>query len=216
MPHADRNDDRGRDHPPDWNARYRAARGGLYGDHPCEYLRMIRARADFAPRSVLMLGDGDGRNGTWLARHGATVTGVDLSPVASQRARERDREAGVSARRITADLADWSPPAGERYDAAVALYLHCAPEIRGRAFAVAIAALAPGGWFVVEGFAKTGERPVTVGLPDQRLRYDLAELEAAAAGLELIEAFTGRCRLDDGAHHRGLAEVARFAARRPP
>jgi SAM-dependent methyltransferase len=208
------NDDRGRTDPPDWDARYRAARGGLYGEAPCEYLRMVAARSDFRPRTALLLGDGDGRNGTWLAGRGIAVTAVEQSGVATRRARARDRRAGVRTRRIAADLACWSPPAGSTFEAVVALYLHCEGDVRRRAFASAIAALAPGGWFVVEAFAKTGDRPVTLGLVHQVLRYDLAELEIVAAELDVIEAFAGRTRLDEGALHRGMAEVVRFAARR--
>jgi len=216
MREAGKSDDCGRAGPPDWDARYRAARNGLYGEAPCEYLRMIAARSDFAPRTALLLGDGDGRNGTWLAGRGIAVTAVELSAVATRKGRARDRRAGVATRRIAADLASWSPPAGSSFDAVVALYLHCQAGVRKRAFAAAIAALAPGGWFVLEAFAKTADRPVTLGLARQALRYDLAELEIVAAELDVIEAFTGRTRLDEGPLHRGMAEVVRFAARRNP
>ena len=202
--------------PPDWNARYAAAPGSLYGDEPNEYLRMVCARSDFAARSALMLADGDGRNGTWLAESGCVVTAVDISEVATERAMARDRAAGVEVTRIAADLADWGPPPDAIFDAVFACSIHCEREIRARAFARAIAALAPGGWFVLEAFARTGGGAISVGLADQALRYDLKELEQAAAGLDVIEAFIGQTLLHEGARHQGIADVVRFAARARP
>jgi SAM-dependent methyltransferase len=217
MAKTDLSNDRERGGPPDWDAHYAGARGGLYGDEPCQFLRMITARSDFVPRSALMLADGDGRNGSWLARQNVAVTAVDISHVATEKARSRDHEAGVEVERIVADLDGWMPPRGRLFDAAISLYLHCGTDVRAAAFRTAIAALTPGGWFVVEGFARTDGRPVNVGLSRQQLRYDLAELEAVvvASGLVVVEAFAGRSLLDEGTRHQGLAEVVRFAARRP-
>jgi SAM-dependent methyltransferase len=197
----------------DWDARYAAEGGGLFGEAPNEYLRMVAARSDFAARSALMLADGDGRNGTWLAGRGLSVAAVDLSPVATARAAARDAAAGVRVARETADLADWRP-AG-RFDAAFLLFLHGPPELRARAVRAAAAALAPGGWFVLEGFsvARDGAEPMGPDEPAKRWRLDaLVEL---LPGFTLIEAFEGRTRLDEGPRHRGLAAVTRLAARAP-
>ncbi len=199
--------------PLDWNARYAASPGSLYGDAPNQYLKMICARSDFAAHKALMLADGDGRNGTRLARPGLTVTAVDISKLATERALARDRAAGITSTRIAADLAGWSPPPTERYDAVFTFSLHCEIEIRAHAFSAAIGALAPGGWFVVEAFANTADRPFTIGLANQSLRYDLMELESVAAELDVVEAFTGKTLLHEGARHSGVDDVVRFAAR---
>ena len=84
----------------DWNSRYAKAgtdaEARMFGTQPCEYLREVLARTDVAPRSALCLGDGDGRNGTWLAAQGIAVTAVDLSDVATDHARHHDAAAGVT------------------------------------------------------------------------------------------------------------------------
>jgi SAM-dependent methyltransferase len=198
-----------------WDKRYRAAAEPPFGEAPNEYLRMICARSDFAARRVLSLADGDGRNGAWLAAQGHAVTAVDCSAVASERAEALDRRRGVAVTRLVADLAEWSPAPGETWDAVFVIYLQGTRALRLRTLKVAAAALAPGGWLVVEGFSKAqGPRP-GIGPDDADRLYDLAELQAAASGLEVVEALAGRLRLDEGPRHRGEAEVVRFAARRP-
>ncbi|GAB4239434.1 MAG: class I SAM-dependent methyltransferase [Kiloniellaceae bacterium] len=197
-----------------WDKRYRAASEPLFGEAPNEYLRMISARSDFTARRVLCLADGDGRNGAWLAEQGREVTAVDVSAVAVERALDLDRRRNVAVKRLVADLADWTPPAGEVWDAVFVIYLQGTAALRRRTLEVAAAALAPGGWLVLEGFSKAQARRPDIGPDDADRLYDLEELHAAASGLEVVEALAGRVRLDEGPRHSGEAEVVRFAARR--
>lgn len=198
-----------------WDKRYRAAAEPPFGESPSEYLRMICARSDFAARRVLCLADGDGRNGAWLAGQGCAVTAVDCSAVATGRAQDLDRRRGVAVTRVVADLAEWSPAPGEAWDAVFVIYLQGTKALRLRSLEVAAAALAPGGWLVVEGFSKAQAARPGIGPDDPDRLYDLEELRAAVPGLQPVEALAGRVRLDEGPRHRGEAEVVRFAARRP-
>ena len=198
----------------DWDARYLKRDGPLYGGAPNEYVREVTARSDFAARSALMLADGDGRNGRFLAARGLAVTAVDLSGVATERALAADREAGVAVERIAADLAIWHPRDGAMYEAAFMIYLHCDPSTRDRALRSAVDHLAPGGWLVVEGFAKGQAARDGMGPGDPALLYAVDELIAAVPGLEVIEALEGRVRLREGEGHRGEALVVRLALQR--
>ena len=197
-----------------WDAKYAAADGRLFGAGPTEYLRGILARSDFQARSALCLADGDGRNGTWLAAQGLAVTAVDLSARGTELARRHDADLGVAVERITADLADWTPPPGRTWEAVFLIHLHCEPEVRNRALRVGAGALVPGGWMVVEGFAKAQAARDGMGPKDPALFYDLDELSAALPGLEAVEALAGRVRLDEGVRHQGEAEIVRLAARK--
>jgi hypothetical protein len=197
-----------------WDERYRAAIEPPFGEAPNEYLRMVCARADFTAHTALCLADGDGRNGRWLAAQGRAVTAVDVSAVATEQAIELDGRRGVSVERITADLARWTPEPGHAWDAVFLIYLQSAWPVRRRALEVGAAALAPGGWLVVEGFSKAqGARP-EMGPDDLDRLYDLAELREALPGLQVVEALAGRVLLSEGSRHRGDAEVVRYAARR--
>ncbi len=199
----------------DWDAKYAAAAAGLFGEEPNEFVREIVARSDFHARSALCLADGDGRNGNWLARQGLAVLAVDLSKVATDKARERDAASGVTVERITADLKDWAPAPGRQWDAAFVISLHCEPSVRTRAIRIAAAALAPGGWLVIEGFAKAQAVRDGTGPDDPSLLYDVTEIRSALPEFEIVEACTGITCLDEGKRHRGEAEVVRFAARKP-
>ena len=197
-----------------WDKRYLAAAEPPFGEAPNDYLRMICARADFAAQTALSLADGDGRNGCWLAEQGFTVTAVDVSAVATERARALDRRRGVTVERVTADLADWTPEAGRFWDLAALIYLQGTSALRHRALEVAVAALAPGGWLVVEGFSKAQAKRSGLGPDDPDRLYDLDELYLAAKGLDVVEALAGRVCLDEGTRHQGAAQVVRVVARR--
>lgn len=198
-----------------WDARYAAADEPPFGSAPNEYLRMVMARSDLRARSALCLADGDGRNGAWLARQGLTVTALDISAVATERALAFDRDNAVAVERLTADLDSWSAKPGETWDLVTLFYLQAPARTRLRALEQAAAALAPGGWLVVEAFAKAQAAQPTMGPDSPDLLYDLSELRAATPGLTVVEALEGEVHLEEGRRHRGIAQVVRFAARRP-
>ncbi len=198
-----------------WDARYEAAEEPLFGTAPNEYLRMVAARSDFRVRSALCLADGDGRNGAWLAGRGLTVAALDISAVATEKALAFDRFNRVTVERRTADLDSWSAGPGQSWDLATLFYLQAPAGTRLRALEQAAAALAPGGWLVVEAFSKEQAVHANMGPEDPGLLYSLAELHGATPGLAVVEALAGEVRLDEGRRHRGIAHVVRFAARRP-
>lgn len=199
----------------DWDARYRAAEASPFGDAPNEYLREFCERPDFSAKTALCLADGDGRNGTWLAQRGLQVTAVDHSVEATRLALLRDEGAGVTVERMTADLAVWQPESGRTWDLVCILYLHGAAALRERAVRTAYAALAPGGWLVLEGFSKAqAERP-GMGPDDPDKLYDLDEIRGWIPQARPVEAWSGCILLDEGRRHAGKAEVDRLSACRP-
>ncbi len=104
--------------------------------------------------TALDLGCGEGGDALWLAGQGWTVTGVDVSSTARQRAASRADEAGLGDR-ITwerHDLAE-SFPQGS-FDLVVSHYLHSPVELpRDRVLQRAADAVAPGGALLVVGHA---------------------------------------------------------------
>lgn len=206
----------------DWDARYQAVEEGLFGEAPNEYLRLFCARSDFTdfksgltrPCRALCLADGDGRNGTWLAQCGYEVTAVDHSAEATRRALERDKAAGVTVERITADLADWMPEAGRTWDFSCILYLHGTSALRERAIRLAYETLEHDGWFLLEGFSKAQADLDTMGPDDPDKLYDGTELMTWLSDALVVEATSGRIVLEEGRRHAGEAEVERLVARR--
>jgi tellurite methyltransferase len=69
-----------------------------------ENLHRVRKGRAFVPAM------GEGRNAVYLARHGFQVDGVDLSPIAVDRAVELARSQHVSVKGIVADLTNYAYP----------------------------------------------------------------------------------------------------------
>src|SRR6476660_4461092 len=88
----------------EWNDRYRD--GNLPWDtgRPSSELQRVLARNPIQPCRALELGCGTGTNSVWLAQQGFEVTGVDLAPLAVERAGERARAAGVTAHFVVGDV----------------------------------------------------------------------------------------------------------------
>ena len=88
----------------DWNDRYRD--GNLPWDtgRPSSELQRVVSRNSIQPCRALDIGCGTGTNSVWLAQQGFEVTGIDLAPLAVERAEKRADAAGVKARFVVADV----------------------------------------------------------------------------------------------------------------
>jgi SAM-dependent methyltransferase len=88
----------------EWNDRYRG--GDLPWDtgYPSSELQRVVGRNAIRPCRAFELGCGTGTNSVWLARQGFEVTGIDLAPLAVERAEERAHAAGVNVRFLVADV----------------------------------------------------------------------------------------------------------------
>src|SRR5262245_7159572 len=88
----------------DWNDRYRD--GNLPWDtgQPSSELERVLSRNAIQPCRALELGCGTGTNSVWLAEQGFEVTGVDLAPLAVERAVKRAQAARVNVHFLVADV----------------------------------------------------------------------------------------------------------------
>ena len=196
-----------------WDQNF-SAPGYQYGTEPNAFLREQAFR--LAPGSrVLVPGDGEGRNGVWLASQGHEVTSVDLSRVGLRKAQQLAAGKGVELSVLQADLADWAPgPAS--FDAVVLTYVHLPASIRASAHARLAAGLRHGGWFILEAFHPGQLAHGSGGPRDAAMLYDLVKLRAdlAATGLQESLVWEGLVTLDEGPGHQGLAHVTRYVARK--
>ncbi len=195
-----------------WDDRF-AEPGFKYGTQPSAFMR--EQAGVLAPSSrVLVPGDGEGRNGVWLAQQGHQVLSVDSSSVGLTKAAALARERGVQLQTLQVDLTQWQPPSASA-DAVALVYVHLRPPMRTQVHRSLAGALAPGGWLWIEAFhpdqlaLSSGgpkEPPMLVTL--QMLRDDFAGLMDEVLGVET------RVMLDEGPGHQGLAAVTRWVGRR--
>ncbi|MBP8287558.1 MAG: class I SAM-dependent methyltransferase, partial [Rhodoferax sp.] len=113
-----------------WDQRF-AEPGYKYGTEPNTFVQQEATRLSPGSR-VLVPGDGEGRNGVWLAQQGHQVTSVDNSAVGLQKAQALAAQRGVTLTTLLVDLADWSPEPGS-FDAVVLVYTHLPVGIRAGA-----------------------------------------------------------------------------------
>ena len=202
--------------PPDfWDARYTEPTLA-YGDAPNDFLASVTGR--LAPGSrVLCLAEGQGRNAVFLAERGHDVTAVDLSAVGLERARALAASRGVEIETVVADLGDYDPGV-EAWDAVVSVFAHTPADVRRRLHRRVVAALRPGGAFVLEAYTPEQTRRDTGG-PSGDGAVDITMTAAGLAeeldGLEVERLAETERRVVEGPYHRGLAAVVQMLAWKP-
>ncbi|MDP1823452.1 MAG: class I SAM-dependent methyltransferase [Archangium sp.] len=194
-----------------WDTRY-SGEAFMYGTAPNDFLREQVGVLPPGGR-VLCLAEGEGRNAVFLAGRGFQVTGVDGSKVGLDKAQRLARERGVKLETIVADLRDFDLGTG-RWDAIVSIWCHVPPDLRASLHPRIIAALAPGGVFLLEHYHPKQLEYGTGGPPDAKLLVTRSELEHDFAGLTVLHASEGEREIQEGTGHAGKSFVTRFIARR--
>jgi len=193
-----------------WNERF-AEPGFAFGTRPNEFLE---AMAGKIPKGrVLCLGDGEGRNGVYLAGLGHEVTAVDSSDVGLKKAAALAAEKGAEIETIHADLADFEIGEG-CWDGIVSIFCHLPPDLRPTVHRRCVAGLAEGGAFVLEGFIPRQLTYGTGGPPVAELMMNLHDLGHELDGLRFETAREIDREILEGRYHSGLSAVVQILAYR--
>ncbi len=211
-----------------WNSRF-SEPGYAYGTEPNAFL--VSQKHYLMPGfKALVVGDGEGRNGVWLAQQGLVVLSVDGSEVGLRKARELAQSRNVSIGTIVTDLTTWNWPENG-FDIVVAIFIHFTPEHRARMHANMRRALKPGGVLIMEAFTpeqleyKTGGPPVREMLYTVEMMcgdFDIPACADVAQGkktgttpaAEILLLQQTLTELHEGTHHSGTASVVRLVVKR--
>lgn len=199
--------------PFDWEQRYRAE-PQLFDTKPSELLVNHRHYLQ-SGMTVLAVGDGEGRNGVWLAEQGLHVTSVDIAPTALARAEEFARQRHVELQTLCIDILDWEWPQ-RQYDIVTSIFVHMPSTPVARLHQAMAGALKPGGLVMLEGFEKQQQFLDSGGPRDPDLLFSEQQLRENFAGCEVVH--VEHCPTDVcmGGQHLGSGRVIHFIARRPP
>jgi hypothetical protein len=163
--------------------------------------------------AVLVPGDGEGRNGVWLAGQGMRVLSVDASGVGLAKARRLAAQRGVAIATEVADLLAWSWPIGG-FDAVVSLFLHFPPSDRALVHARMAGALRAGGLIILEAFRPLQLAYASGGPKDPLLLFSADQLAGDFADLDILLLEEVLVDLDEGELHQGPGATVRMVARK--
>lgn len=181
-----------------WDARYAAAEM-VWSAEPNAFVAEVAG--DLPPGRALDLACGEGRNAIWLAGRGWTVTAVDFSAVAIDKARRLAGTAGVTIDWAIEDVLAWTPPAGG-FDLVLTSYLQLPADKMAGVLFHARTALSPGGHLLVIGHARANLEGGYGGPQDPAVLYEpddiMAWLGDGDLGVVRAENVTRRVDTPDG------------------
>ena len=193
---------------PSWDEEF-AKPGYRYGTEPNSFLVEMADRLPPGAR-VIAAGDGEGRNGVWLASQGHQVLALDASAVGLAKARALADERGVAIETAVVDLSTYVPEEASA-DAVVLIYVHMPPAVRRAAHRNLARALKPGGLIILEAFHRDQLGRTSGGPKDAAMLFDLALLaEDFGPEIRPVHSFEGEVDLDEGRGHIGRGVVVRF------
>jgi len=186
----------------------------LFGTKPADFL--TRHIHFLAPGSrVLCIADGEGRNSVWLAGQGMDVVAMDGSGVALDKARALAAKTGVHVDYHQGDITKWDWEDAQ-YDALVGIFFQfLAPDARAQVFAGLDRALRPGGLLMLHGYAPRQVEYGTGGPPNAENMYDLALLNGAFPGYDVLFEADYDAEVQEGRGHSGRSALVDFIARKP-
>lgn len=199
--------------PLDWNAKF-DREDYLYGTEPAAFLRDNAGLIPAGARA-LSIAEGEGRNATFLARRGCTVTAFDGAPNALEKAQKLAERNGVTLDLHHADIAVWDWDA-KRYDLVVAIHWQFTPPaLRDAVFSGLGRALKPGGRLMLSGYAMAQLDHSSGGPRHPDHLYTEQLLAHAFSDLTILRLASYEKVLDEGPGHSGRSALIDLIADKP-
>jgi len=192
-----------------WDQRY-VENETVYGNEPNKFFKLF---IDLhKPGTLLLPGEGEGRNAVYAASKGWQVDAFDFSQVAREKALDFARGERVIINYELKNIADFK--AGKQYDAVGLIFVHL-PEVLRRKFHQEVYnSIKPGGFMVLEAFAKEQAQLESGGPRDATLLYDAPSLCNDFPFLHMLSCEQKEIFLDEGDYHKGKASVLRMIGQR--
>jgi len=192
-----------------WDQRY-AENETVFGNKPNKFFRQF---IDLhKPGTLLLPAEGEGRNAVYAASKGWQTDAFDFSEVAREKALDFARGERVSINYELKNIADFK--AKKLYDAVALIYVHLPEPIRTKFHQEVYNSIKPGGFLLLEAFAREQEQFESGGPRDVSLLYDAPALCSDFPFLHLISCEQKEIFLDEGDYHKGKAAVMRIIGQR--
>lgn len=195
-----------------WDERF-AVEEYIYGTQANDFLQ---AQISQLPENgrLLCMGDGEGRNGVYLARQGFKVTSVDASQVGLDKAWALAQKYGVSLDLIHADLRDFDFKT-DCWHGVVSIFCHLPQDLRLSLYPKIKQGLKSGGIYLNESYTPAQLRHNTGGPKDLTMLLTQTEVEQALSGFHYHCLQELERRVTEGSYHTGIAAVLQVVAEKP-
>jgi SAM-dependent methyltransferase len=193
-----------------WESRY-AGTDYAFGKEPNYFLASCKG---LLPKSgsVLVVADGEGRNGVWLAEQGLDVLSIDFSPTALRKARALAAEHHVTVTFQQADVHTWAYPEAS-FDVVVEIFTQfSSPPERAMKWAGMQRALKPGGLLIIQGYTPKQLTFGTGGPKQVENLYTRAMLERAFCDFRNMKIIEEEREMYEGTSHAGMSAVINLTA----
>jgi len=195
-----------------WDDRY-AGEEFAFGTEPNDFLREVADRLPVG--RTLCIGDGEGRNGVFLAERGHDVVTVDLSPVGVDKARRLAASRGVTIDARVAELEEFDLGTAA-WDCVVSIFCHLPASLRHRVLSGVPRALRPAGCLVLESYRAANIGRGVGGPQNPDMTVDLEDV-LADIGDGQMDVLIGReveREIVEGKYHEGISATTQLLARR--
>lgn len=193
-----------------WQGRY-AVSEYVFGEEPNAFLA---SKVHLLPKAgnCLVIADGEGRNGVFLAQCGLEVLALDFSPNAQEKARSLAKKRGVEIATELADVHTWPYPT-EAYDVVVEIFAQfSSPAERNVKWACMANALRTGGLMLIEGYTPRQLQYGTGGPKRIENLYTRATYEEAFGHFAKVKIYEYDTHLSEGSGHSGMSAVIDLVA----
>ena len=187
-----------------WNNKFSKV-DYFYGTKPNEFLasklELIKHK-----KTLLCLGEGEGRNAIFFAQNGLEVSAIDASDIGLKKLDRKSKEENHNIKTFCMDLNHWE--AKEKYDVIVASYLHMFKDEREELFKKIEDSLSKDAYFIGEFFSTKQLEFNSGGPKDLDLLYTIEDFLNHFNSCEknITEEIAV---LDEGIGHQGEACVIR-------
>lgn len=193
-----------------WDERYTEHKD-VYGTTPNLFFKQ---ELDKLPTGRLLLpGEGEGRNAIYAAQQGWDVTAFDSSKVAIENATKRSKTQSVAFNYQLADSNSFVADK-ESFDAIALVFFHLPPADRVNFHKKVVECLKPGGTLIIEGFNPNQLGNPSGGPKNIEMLYTKEMLKNDFASLTELKIETLTDVLEEGAFHKGEAELIRLIGKK--
>lgn len=194
-----------------WNERYQD-NNYAYGETPNDFLQQ-NSTIFKKEGKILSLGEGEGRNGIFLAEQGYYVRGVDFSKKGRAKALALAKSRNVNIEYDIADITGYD--LGEnKWDGVISIFFPMSEKIRENLFQSIKTSLKKGGVFLLEAYNKKQLNFDTGGPKDITYLLSLDEVADMFHDFEVILARDIERTINEGDLHKGMSSVTQFIARK--